>query len=213
MKKLLFENSHVIKLETAEISQGEKPLNELNAFFQKNQLGPLSYDTVTRLLFDPQKTIRNIVKSKIPDIDQNTGLANDKEKILETLQGLPYVNPHQLVFINLLQKKELLSLYDFDEVITVNTERLEEHLDRHRYYSDDPDVLDAYNELLELTERLNSFNEKVNIISVNAQTFGPSDKFFNSLSEIFRISEQGLYLTQKGFEGLVVRKLKKQVIN
>jgi len=202
MKKLLFENTQSIDNETNNIKSETKVLNQLIEFWAEHRLGRLDPDMVRKFILNPEKVIYDIIKSRIPDVDPNTLLKNNKDKILETL-NLPHFDPDILRLIELVDRKGHLSLFDFgNDEVTLNQERITRYMDQHRHYSDDPKVLNAYDELNQLADQLNKFNLKMNIISLNSQTFGESDIFFNKLSKMYRIGAQGLKLTQSGFLAL-----------
>ena len=199
MKKLLFEDTQSIDNETNNIKSETKVLNQLIEFWAEHRLGRLDPDMVRKFILNPEKVIYDIIKSRIPDVDPNTLLKNNKEKILEGL-NLPHFDPDILRLIELVDRKGHLSLFDFgNDEVTLNQERITRYMDQHRHYSDDPKVLNAYDELNQLADQLNKFNKKMNIISLNLQTFGESDIFFNKLSKMYRIGAQGLKLTQSGF--------------
>jgi hypothetical protein len=208
-KKLLFENS-LADVENRNIRNGYdvEQLRYLNEFFKDNGLGQINHSQLHEIVSgDHVKVISTIIKNRIPDVDPITKLKNNKDKILEG-QELPRIDPDKISRLRIFINKGYDTFFDFNGEVTLNEARLQTYLDKHRTFTNNPDVLDAYNELNELAERLNSLNEKLNITSINEQTWGASDKFFNSLSKLFRISEMGLQLQQKGFEELVVRNLK-----
>jgi hypothetical protein len=213
MKRLLFQNQRLIDAESSNICNGYDvaELTYLNQFFKNNALGEFTHVRLHEILNDPKKLISDIIKCKIPDIDPHTGLRNNKDAIIAQIE-LPRIDPDKISRLKIFVNKGFNSFYDFDNGVKLNEVRLQTYLDKHRMFTNDPDILDAFDELSKLAEQLNSLNEKLNIVSLNSQTFGPSEIFFDKLSEIYRISEQGLKLTQQGFE-LAVRNLKKSTMN
>ena len=120
MKKLLFENTQSIDNETNNIKSETKVLNQLIEFWAEHRLGRLDPDMVRKFILNPEKVIYDIIKSRIPDVDPNTLLKNNKDKILETL-NLPHFDPDILRLIELVDRKEHLSLFDFgNDEVTLN---------------------------------------------------------------------------------------------
>ncbi len=200
MKKLLFENTQNIENETYSIKSEAKVLNQLNDFWKENRLGKLNYEIVQSFTLNPGKVIYDIIISRIPDVDPNTLLKNNKEKIIEGVT-LPRFDPSILHLIELIERKDHLSLFNFDDEVTVNEERLFRYADeKYRYYSDDPNVLELYDELNKLADQLNKLNEKLNIVSLNPITLAAGDYFFSKIAGIYHISEKGIQLTKQGFQ-------------
>jgi flagellar biosynthesis/type III secretory pathway chaperone len=195
MKKLLFEDKHRIDSETVKLEMAKNELNIISDFFKANELGKLSQELIKKFLKDGiGEAIREIYKSRIPDVDPTTKLRNRKDDILDRME-LPNIKA-ELGYIRLCAND--LSLFDFAKEVTLNSDRLEKHLDIFRYYSDNTEVIAAYNELTDLTERLNKLNARLRFFPLGHNIGGITHDY--NLSEIFVITPSGFELQQAGFQ-------------
>lgn len=194
-KKLLFEDEHMIKIETFKIQSCIGELNDLNEFFKKYSLCKLNPEAIKKLIrLGPLEDIRELYKSKIPDINEITGLRNNKDQILKTME-LPVIDPVSLGNIKLCV--EQLSLFDFEDAVTLNEDRLQKHLDKFRYYSDNPDIVSAFDDLTEITKMLNKANDKLKFYPKGHNFGGIAHNV--SLNDVFSIGPDGFRLTKEGF--------------
>jgi hypothetical protein len=202
MKKLLFENKHSIEIETFRLQTCIGELNDLSDFFKKYLLGKLNPEVIKKMISDgPLQDIRELYKSKIADINEITGLKNNKDQILKTMH-LPVIDPMELANITKLSETDL-QLFDFDDEVSLNSDRCEKHLDIFRYYSDDKDVLSAYESLQDITNKLNTLNGKLHLFPLGHPAAPGSIGY--DLSEFIPMTPTGLVLTMASFKKAILK--------
>jgi hypothetical protein len=160
-RKMLFENTHRIDTERSRFWAAGNELNAINEFFKANKLGKLDPKLIIKFIDNSQKVIGEIIKSRIPDVNEYTQLRNDKDAILNQME-LPHAGRMETGYIKLSIND--LSLFDFGDTVTLNEDRLEKHFDSFRYFSDNPEVIEAYDELTDIAAELTRLNNKLKFI-------------------------------------------------
>jgi hypothetical protein len=189
--QILFEDSTRINAETSMLKKASAELNQLNNFMQEHKLGPLSHDLVNRFRRNPQEAVKDLYMARIPEVNEYTGLKNRKAEMLEQMQ-LP-VAPREFPACGMAE--EALHVFDYGDTVTINAERLEQHLNRHRFITDDPKLIQAHKDFTELGKKLNEINDRLNFIARPPVGIRTDYK----LGEIIAITASGFTILQQGF--------------
>ena len=193
--QILFEDTQRIAAERGKFEKALTELNRINDFLNEHQIGPLSADLVHEYMRDPKTAIRGIFAAKIPDTDKYTGLRNDKSKMLEAMQ-LPTPPPvTEFPYTN--QVIGLLYVFDFGKKIVLNTARFESYLNNFRFVTDDPRIIEAFEDFQALAEMLEKINDKLHFIPLNGLN---SINFDYRLGDVIAFTKRGFEIQQRGFQ-------------
>jgi hypothetical protein len=108
---------------------------------------------------------------------------------------LPAIDPVELANIRLIVNE--LSLFDYGDTVTINEKRLQAHLDKFRYYTDDKEILSIYDNLQDIADRLNAINDRLKLFPLGHAQPGTIGY---DLSSIIPITPSGFVLTWEGFK-------------
>lgn len=190
----LFDDATRIKSETGKLKKAEAELNQLNDFLTGHKLGQLDQRLARKFIQGPQEALKDLYRDKIPAVNEYTGLRNDKDKMLDQMQIPSAPGPETLGWVRLAVDE--LYLFDFGQKVELNKERLEDYLDEFRFITDDPDILNAYNDLKTLAAQLKKINDKLKCFSKEGLEF-TSDY---GLGKIIALVDGDFKIQRAGFE-------------
>ena len=193
--KVLFSNEQQIAAEQSKFEIAARELNEINDFLIAHKLEPLTQETAAEFIRNPKEALRDVYKSKIPAVNEFTGLSNDRDRMLENMQ-IPAI-PGKENFPYSDQVKGLLSVYDFGKKIVLNTARFESYLNNFRFVTDDPRIIEAFEDFQALAEMLEKINDKLHFIPLNGLN---SINFDYRLGDVIAFTKRGFEIQQRGFQ-------------
>jgi hypothetical protein len=204
-KKLLFTDSQGISLATSNLYVFEKKLQKVVAEFSALKLGlPLTRTLLEELISNPHSFVRGIYKSRIPVTDQHTGLAVNPEIQMSNLV-MPDLTSLKETCYDLTRDSTtlyaFLPLFDISDTLILNSERVDQYLDKkYKYYSDNPAVIKKFNQLSQVAMIINAINAEIPFIQ-------STNSIVNyNLGELFRFNpDKEIELMQKPFAELARR--------
>jgi hypothetical protein len=134
-----FEDKHRITVEIAKLEKAEAELKCIERFLKSHKLGQLTEEVAKKFVKNSREALRDMYKEKIPEVNEYTGLKNNKEAMLEQMQ-LP-IAPGTQNFGAILMAGALY-VFDFGDTVTINKERLEKHLNEFRFITSDPEIIE-----------------------------------------------------------------------
>jgi len=190
--KTLFEESALVRNETIKFEKAVEELNSLNGFLNDHGIGPLTKSLAENFKKNPIEALRDIYKSKIPEVNIYTGLPNDKNRMLEQMH-LPSA-PEMGIFGYIRQVN--LSVFDFGKKVTINDKRFQEYLDDFRFITDDLQLIEAYNDFEALGKFLGRINDKLHFIPLSGSNMPNRDY---RLGDVLAFTSKGFEIQKTGF--------------
>lgn len=199
-EQILFSDETRIKSETGKLKKAEAELNQLNDFLIKHNLGQLDQRLARAFTQNPKEALKDLYRDKIPAVNEYTGLKNDKDKMLEQMQLPSAPGMETLGWVRLAL--DALYLFDFGQKVKINEERLEDYLDEFRFITDDPDILNVYNEFKALANLLQKIQDKLHCFSKTSLDW---DADFG-VGKIIQLTNEGEFkIHQVGFEKAITK--------
>jgi hypothetical protein len=192
--RVLFEDSAKIRSVSGYFERAEEELNQLNDFLTSHKLGPLTRDMVAQFTKNPNEALRDIYKAKIPAVNEYTGLKNNKDDMLQQMELPPAPRADSFIHVGYVINE--LDVFDYGKKVTINDERLQNHLDRFRYITADPKTIEAYEDFKALAEQMGKMNDRLHFINLNGSNM---PNFDYRLGDIIPFTANGFKVSQTGF--------------
>lgn len=190
----LFENKQFIDSATAKLEKAQDELNALNDFLSDHKLGPLTLDLALKFTKNPTEALRGLYKEKIPALNEFTGLQNDKDAMISQMKLPEAPRADSFTWVGLAE--DSLHVFDFGKTVSINPDRLQEHLNRWRYITSDPAQIEAFEDFKALAKQLDKINDKLNFIQLAP---GNSPNLDYRLGEVLAFTSRGFEVQKTGF--------------
>jgi|GEM_PF-5994904 len=162
--KILFEDKNKIQNLRNNLENQQEVLQEVaNAYGELNLDKPLRFDLLKQLVKDPETTVREIIKSRIPEESTVPGVKNDKDQLIRQVQ-LPDISQLKKLAGQIHEENLEFFVLSEDLQIQINEETFENFSNNHRTFAKNDLELAYHKKLKRLEKLLNELNEDANFI-------------------------------------------------
>jgi len=197
--KVLFTDEIRIKSIEEKTEKNKKKVQQVvDVFLSLNLVDAISDELVKHILQNPENTVKSIYMQRLPEVDKQTGLKNNKEKMISQME-LPDLSELKESVEVVKNAGIEFNFYDIkNNKVVINEKEVNRSLDVYRKYANNEKEAELFDKLEHLKDVLNELNENTGFLKASNQ----SGLNYN-LKNLFRYRIGRLEIKQDGFFNIV----------